>query len=41
MSNGDNRKICNKNCDKACSRATRIEREVEIVDTNLANKPSL
>jgi hypothetical protein len=33
---GDNRKMYNKNCDKACRPETKKEREVDI----LCNKPS-
>jgi hypothetical protein len=35
---GDNKKICNKNCDKAHKHGTRIEKEVKTYATNLANK---
>jgi hypothetical protein len=36
---GDNKKICNKNCDTGTHMCgTRIKNEVEIYATNLANK---
>jgi hypothetical protein len=38
---GDNRKMCNKNCDKACTDLKlREKRRWKFYATNLATKPS-